>query len=343
MMEGQQKLSMFLTDQPRSGAAHTMRGSKSMSSLTESLGSVVSLELDELSASGLTLESPVASAFNETLLNSSPGPGLSILTPSSHLTTPLMVRQTRSATVLSDPSDHEDQALQTIPGGLRNADPDDPNDWWDLSNEEDEIGLGFDTEKSEMAEQYTAEAQEAWEDELDELMNNSVDAERDWTTIRTEVDEQLKKNFTCFGQTDVNQLIILRSFATLIIKGYGKVEASKRIAEQWREGEGTHFARRVRALARHYRIFGKLLAENRGGAQKGHSNRGTSLLLNEAVEAHCRAWLTDQKLGTVTPTRFARGLEDEIFPELGITPLRPLTERTAQRWLIRLGWRHSTI
>lgn len=128
--------------------------------------------------------------------------------------------------------------------------------------------------------------------------------------------------------------MIIQAFATLSVKGVLQMDASKRIAEQWRPGAGTHFVRRVRALARHYHQSGRLLHKNQGGARSGSSYRGTSLLLHEGVESQVRTWLTAQKVGTMTPRRLARGLKDEIFPGLNITPIKPLTERTAQRWLI---------
>jgi hypothetical protein len=36
-------------------------------------------------------------------------------------------------------------------------------------------------------------------------------------------------------------------------------------------------------------------------------------------------------------------LENKIFPDLGITTMKPLVVCTAQRWLIRLGWRCSLV
>lgn len=59
--------------------------------------------------------------------------------------------------------------------------------------------------------------------------------------------------------------MLIRSFATLRLKGLGRVEASLEIARQWHKGEGVHFARKVRALARHYQVFEQLPAEKRGG------------------------------------------------------------------------------
>jgi hypothetical protein len=125
---------------------------------------------------------------------------------------------------------------------------------------------------------------EAWEEELDECTDNVTLQTKTWPEIRAEVDKQLKTQFKTLARTEVNQLIILRSFATLLMRGVKRIDASLRVAEQWRDGAGTHFARRVRALARHYQLLGKLLTENRGGARSGGRCRGTSLLLDERVE-----------------------------------------------------------
>jgi hypothetical protein len=242
-MKGQQRLNKFLTDHSTSGTAHTIRGSKSLPSLAQLLDPLPPVELDALSISEIMLKNPVSPAGNETSFT----PSLVLVSPSlpeiSQLSPPVAIRRTRSATVLSDPSDHEDQLDQNSLAGLDNADLDDCEDWWDLSNEEDEDYEESHDDKLRQAKPLAPEAQEAWEDELDELMDSTVDAERSWSEIRAEVDAQLKKNFKHFGRTEVNQLIILRSFATLLMKGYGKVEASKRIAEQWRDGEGLHFSR----------------------------------------------------------------------------------------------------
>lgn len=115
------------------------------------------------------------------------------------------------------------------------------------------------------------------------------------------------------------------------------MEASRAIALQWHEGEGVHFARRVRALARHYEIFEQLPREQHGSA----GNR--SLLEDERVRSSILEWLTLQPIGSVTPHQLWDILNATIFPSLGIVLKCPLSERTARRWLIKLGWRLSVI
>ena len=48
--------------------------------------------------------------------------------------------------------------------------------------------------------------------------------------------------------SQVNQLLIIRNFATLHLKGYNQIDASLDIACQWHEGEGVHFAQKVEQL-----------------------------------------------------------------------------------------------
>jgi len=45
--------------------------------------------------------------------------------------------------------------------------------------------------------------------------------------------------------THINKLIILRNFATLRMKGYKCIPASKEIAQQWHEKGGAYFAHKI--------------------------------------------------------------------------------------------------
>ena len=64
---------------------------------------------------------------------------------------------------------------------------------------------------------------------------------------------------------------------------------------------------------------------------------------NEAVLRASRTWLIQQKKGSVTPVKFQKGINEVILPSLNIFPSKPLCERTACRWLIKLGWQHTKI
>jgi hypothetical protein len=64
-----------------------------------------------------------------------------------------------------------------------------------------------------------------------------------------------RKNTTLTG---INQLMILQNFVTLRIKGFGHMATCKEIALQWHDGKGTHFARQIWMLTRHYQQFEQL-------------------------------------------------------------------------------------
>lgn len=125
-------------------------------------------------------------------------------------------------------------------------------------------------EKDDIADELNVE--EAWEEELEERMSPGGAEIRGWHDLREQVKTKLKRGKTTLTVTQVNQLLLIRNFATLRLKGYGRIAASEEIARQWHENaSATYFARRVRALARHYQVFEHLPLERRGGVGNAHS------------------------------------------------------------------------
>ena len=116
------------------------------------------------------------------------------------------------------------------------------------------------------------ESAEAWEEELDETLTPNAEIQ-DWGALRTQIKADLKKKHKSLPLSQINQLMILRNFANLRLKGYGQIEVSFEIAQQWHEQDSSnsHFARRVRALAHHYQIFEQLPKEHRGGYKNARS------------------------------------------------------------------------
>jgi len=158
---------------------------------------------------------------------------------------------------------------------------------------------------------------------------------RDWHELREQIKSDLgmahKRHDTL---TCINQFLILRNFATLRIKGLGRIAASQEIARQWTDGAGVHFARQVQFLARHYQLFEQLPASDHGG------DRGKSLLNDERVQTAARTYLLDQRVGEVTSAQFQRALNERILPSLRYQLKdNGLSVRTARRWLCKLGWR----
>jgi hypothetical protein len=152
------------------------------------------------------------------------------------------------------------------------------------------------------------------------------------------IKKELQKGRQTLPLSHINQYLIIHNFATLCIKGIGWIAASKMIAQQWHEGEGLYFARRVHALAQHYQIFESLPTEMRGGTR-----RSGSLLFDESVKLACMEWLTSQPSGQVTPHLFQKALNSTILPALNIALKKPLCERTARRWLVKLGWQMTLL
>ena len=56
-----------------------------------------------------------------------------------------------------------------------------------------------------------------------------------------------------------------------------------------------------------------------------------------------RAYLSSLAMGEVTPRRFHHTLNTQILPTLGYPPMKKLSERTARRWLIKLGWQRTML
>ncbi len=119
--------------------------------------------------------------------------------------------------------------------------------------------------------------------ELDEMLEGPKPTIRDWLELRKKIKAQLAKHKNTLPLAHINQYLIISNFATLQLKGVNRTQASLEIAKQWHNGTGNWFARRVRALARHYQIFEELPEERQGG---GKNTR--SLLYNEIVEKRTR-------------------------------------------------------
>ena len=209
---------------------------------------------------------------------------------------------------------------------------------------DEEISAGNLDDDDDDAEhqQGSDEDLEPWEEELHDIAVETKVEIRGWKELREQIKDDLKKSHGrgTLTVSNLNQLNILRNFATLVLKGYRWIPASLEIANHWHDAAepSPNFARRVRALARHYQTFEQLPQDHRGG-----SKNARSLLKDESVQTATRTWLTAQKIGTVTPLLFANGLNDSILPSLNISLTKPLCERTARRWLVKLGWTKQTL
>lgn len=181
---------------------------------------------------------------------------------------------------------------------------------------------------------------ECWEEEPHDTIIPMGDI-RGWDVLPDQINDDLRKKSNSLAKSHINQLLILRGFAALWIRGVGKMKASEQVALQWQDdigGSALGFARRIRALARHYQLYEQLPLERRGGYKNARS-----ILKDESVRNVARSWLTSQDIGTVTPQKFCDGLNSEILPGLNIAVKKPICTRTAVRWLIKLGWRKTVL
>jgi hypothetical protein len=157
--------------------------------------------------------------------------------------------------VLSDPSTDGEVAEASGLADVDEIDAENLNDMESVAPEDD----------------VNNEELEDWEIELEESVQGPMSHVRDWSDLRKEIKDHLKKNSSTLPLSEINQLLIISNFATLRIKGISRTQASFEIARQWHEGQGNWLAWRVQALARHYQIFEALPIEKRGGAQKSKS------------------------------------------------------------------------
>ena len=161
---------------------------------------------------------------------------------------------------------------------------------------------------------------------------------RGWPELQEQIKEDQKMaQKQKASPTRINQLMILRNFATLRIKGFGRMATSQEIARQWHEGKGVHFSHQIRILARHYQRFEQLPVEKRGG------EGGQSLINDEQLQKAALTYLSSVPTGEVTPKEFHRTLNKRILPVLGYMLRAPLSEHIARQWLIKLGWRRTVL
>ncbi|KAJ7814049.1 hypothetical protein B0H13DRAFT_2465431 [Mycena leptocephala] len=140
------------------------------------------------------------------------------------------IPQTRSASDLSVSSGHSSPPLIVVDNSDEEMEEDDPNNWDVIID--DMVGGEDQSSSSPTASSSPPTA--------------TVKLQS-WHALREKVKTDLKKKN--LPLTQYNQLLIIRNFATLLIKGLKRIQASLEIARQWHEGGGNYFAHRVRALS----------------------------------------------------------------------------------------------
>jgi hypothetical protein len=73
--------------------------------------------------------------------------------------------------------------------------------------------------------------EEAWEEELDVHVLPAKSETQDWAALRQQINKDLKLS-KALPQRQINQLLIIRNFATLCLKASTHIQASLEIAWQ---------------------------------------------------------------------------------------------------------------
>ncbi|KAJ7035472.1 hypothetical protein C8F04DRAFT_1182375 [Mycena alexandri] len=162
---------------------------------------------------------------------------------------------------------------------------------------------------------------EAWEEELDENIAGPKGTKKPWPELREKIQMDIKKGQKTLPLSRLNALMVLLNFATLVIKGYGRIEASRQVATSWHKKEGVWFTRRIRDWARHYEIFETLPSERRGGKRVGRS-----FLHRDEIRTAVLNFLRSLPSGKVTPRILANQVNKTILPSAGIQNTKSIIE-----------------
>ncbi|KAJ7801773.1 hypothetical protein B0H13DRAFT_2497390 [Mycena leptocephala] len=181
------------------------------------------------------------------------------------------IPQTRSASVLSVSSGHSSPPLIVVDNSDEEMEEDDPNNWDVIID--DMVGGEDQSSSSPTASSSSPTASGSSHMAQPDQSGEKTVKLQSWHALREKVKTDLKKKN--LPLTQYNQLLIIQNFATLLIKGLKRIQASLEIARQWHEGGGNYFSRCVRALVQHYQIFEELPLETRGG------RANTKSLLND--------------------------------------------------------------
>ena len=83
-----------------------------------------------------------------------------------------------------------------------------------------------------------------WEEDLEECIHGDGVDIQGWQEFCQQI-KDLKKGGNSLPLTKINQLLVLKNFTTLQLKGYGKIKASIEIAQQWHQGKGKHYPQKI--------------------------------------------------------------------------------------------------
>jgi transposase len=119
-------------------------------------------------------------------------------------------------------------------------------------------------------------------------------------------------------------------YLRLVNSGYKKMDASNIIAQSL--NRGTWFARLIRTWGKQYSKNGELIASKQGKHQKVKS-----IIYDEDVRLKISEYLRVNKF-EITIKKFQQFVTDEILPDLGIENKISISDSSARRWLIQMGF-----
>ncbi|KAJ7819430.1 hypothetical protein B0H13DRAFT_2378379 [Mycena leptocephala] len=147
----------------------------------------------------------------------------------------------------------EEEGLESMKALARQVDPTDDGEW--LPPKQVRENLQKRAEILAVEEEIEAEVEnmvvpdddlEAWEEELDENIAGPKGTKQPWPELHKKIQMDIKKGRKTLPLSRLNALMVLLNFSTLVIKGYGLIEASRLVATSWHKKEGVWFTRRIR-------------------------------------------------------------------------------------------------
>ncbi|CAH1770517.1 3590_t:CDS:2, partial [Entrophospora sp. SA101] len=119
-------------------------------------------------------------------------------------------------------------------------------------------------------------------------------------------------------------------YLRLVNSGYKKMDASNIIAQSL--NRGTWCARLIRTWGKQYSKNGELIASKKGKHQKVKS-----IIYDEDIRLKISEYLRVNKF-EVTIKKFQQFVTDEILLDLGIENKISISDSSARRWLIQMGF-----
>ncbi|RGB42597.1 hypothetical protein C1646_750781 [Rhizophagus diaphanus] len=146
--------------------------------------------------------------------------------------------------------------------------------------------------------------------------------------------EQLEKQHNQLTVVEYNYKRAIFEYLTLLNNnnGHGRIDISLEVARKIFIDGGVWKARKIRNLTKYWLLNNKLPESKIGKHQKI-----IRIIDDEDIAERCHTWIRKQDFNT-TPTLFKKFIDNELFPNIGITKEKSIALTTATRWLNVLGY-----